>query len=357
MSSASAIGTICTRLQSKLEDIAGGASPLAKRTQTGMVDSLLSPINRESTQFQGVDQGFGKKRGKQYTYMKRAVESEVDESIGTTCTSTNKPSYTHVNHDIGECSSYKMTLEMDYVSQLCEDTADFSDVLFRQAMEALHRQINAKTISQVSTKFGINVATGTANVVTKDIIDQANKGAINPDTVTDFFSELVNNNQFGSTRPIIVASGTFWKYNRLLQIGCCNDLGQNLLDLGAQAGYYFFNDQQIDSELGTDEAVVFDPGALHFDYFLRYRNVPGAGDIMARRGGYAAWEMADGSARGIFQDPISGMMFDFRVERECNDNYYIEIFLQHGVLALPTDMYKAGDHLAGANGVLYYKFT
>jgi len=119
---------------------------------------------------------------------------------------------------------------------------------------------------------------------------------------------------------------------------------------------YYFKDQMMNSELDTNECIVYEPGALQLLMYHKYVQRVSDG-INANPGAYFQYDVSDGEARGLVQDPVTGLIYDMAIFKECRDKFTFSLSLNFDLFTQPTDMYLAADSLTGANGLLYYEFT
>jgi len=353
MSTIGGCNYICEAITQSLDRIANGASPLLKRTRTGTVQSLMSPMNAgERIQ---VDQLDGHRRAVKVVYQQRMIEDETEDTPSSTCVSTNPVCDHETDFDVALYTSIDRVVSMDDIARSCKGTGAYVDEAINGMFEAMNRRINRKSITAMLSQVGTNIATGLATPTVSDIYDNAT-GAVNTAVWNTWWDQLINSNQF-SQMPIVVAGSTFFKANNTLKFSCCNNDGIDMLAASQQSGYSYFNDQMIDSVIAANRAFVYEPGAAKFVTWYKYRNL--AGGILGNTGAYAAFEQADGTMQGLIADPApGGLTYNIRVfPNTCDGTYSIFLELNHDIFVLPPDMFQVGDPLSGYNGLLYYEFT
>lgn len=356
MSSAVLNGATCASINQELTAISNGAAGEGKRTKVGFINSLKSPINTMNTSMLMIDKGNGKRGSVLVQYAPRQVQGAVTQTLSNTCDSTQEPALLETEYDITLQSEYKFTIDEDYVALICEGQSSWINRHLNASFDALARDVNSQLIAAAAAGFGINPAQGDALVRATQILDATNDDAILNGNWLDFRDSDIDDFNIFHDNPIIVGQGVFSKFNLLNKMACCNDRGQDVMELTAQAGYSFFKDQMMNSELGTNECIVFEPGSLHLLTYNKYANRVASG-IANNPGAYFAYDVADGEARGVIRDPITGLTYDIKIVKQCDDKYTFILSLNYDLFIQPSDMYLGTDPLDGANGLLYYRFT
>ncbi len=141
--------------------------------------------------------------------------------------------------------------------------------------------------------------------------------------------------------PIFVGEGNMELAVMGAEYGCCNAAGQEIGRMLKQPGFKFYKDQQIGTSFSNaNEFIAFMPGAMQLMSYNRYV------------GEYA--RPIGAKVRGTFPDPIiQGLRYDFSIEANtCSEYYDLKIDAYFDLFAAPTNVFKAGDRLAGVNGVV-----
>lgn len=356
MSARTLPGEICNALQTTMDEVAGMAAGMSKRTKTGFLDSLLSPLNKDSNRIQ-IDQMNGKRRKVDVRYLPRVATDDVMTTAPADCTTTAERGYIEDQADITLYAGYDEIIAEDYIARICEGQTEHMQKIINSAFNAILEKIEIQLITAANASFGTNIATGSSAVKTLQILDATDDEKI---LLAKWFelidTDLEDYNKFNSA-PIIVGQGVMSRFNKQQGFGCCNDLGRDMGVLTSEAGYSFFKSQLMDATLGSNECIVYEPGALEFLQYLKYRDH--AQDIINANGGaYGSFETIDGKIRGVIADPITGLQLDFKlIPNDCFDEYYMRIETEFDLYSLPTDQYDAADALSGSNGLLNYKFT
>jgi hypothetical protein len=149
-----------------------------------------------------------------------------------------------------------------------------------------------------------------------------------------------------AARPIVVGAGNLSKYARYQGIGCCNDYGQDLSQVGE---FSFYRDQFLGGVTGNgNDFLAFAPGAVQFV------------DWNANRGDF---EVIDGaSAMGRFTDPITGIELDLDVVWDKCDKVWVFTYTkEYDFFSIPNDIFGDGegegeaDDRQGVNNLFKYR--
>ncbi len=211
---------------------------------------------------------------------------------------------------------------------------------------SIETQLLAKLIAAV----GANVApanpaaVGAFATLSAELINE--KGMLNANALHLFLENFIYNDATDCT-PVFLHGyrNPLQKLSTILNIGCCNDDGvdqRRAAQIINENEYARFRSFAVDTAMtaaGQDpltDSLFIHPGSAHFVEYLRY-------DTLA---------FNDGESFGrVFTDPISGERYDMKVNFTCDENYTLTLSKQADVLTMPTDLYAAGDRLAGVNGI------
>jgi hypothetical protein len=222
--------------------------------------------------------------------------------------------------------------------------------------QALMRKIDAQLLSDVT--WGVNVTTGNNAAVTVNINKDATKNDLNSGFTKILFD--ASENEFAGNL-IIVGNGLMNSYElqKMAAVAAMNGV-----DVTKFTGYTFYNDTLSKVAWGVNQIGVFEKGSIGFVDVSRYL-------------GFRAGERPNSF---FFQLPLpvqtnSGIQpFNFDVQLKYIDcptvllNHYGEeeqfdrgwalyISKRYGLWQYPSNVYNAGDVLAGVNGSLRYIIT
>lgn len=352
----SVLGDVCLAIQQDMEAVTGTAYPTKKMTKNGYLDAITSNVNTSNITVIPFDQGNGQYRQVRLEYWQRDTPTDILGYSQNFCNATfNDKGMKTETFNISQAVSYGIKIQEAQAAQLCDGMGTLYQKRLSQAFDALRTERNILALQTQLANFGINVSTGTNATVVKDFIDNTANGQIKGDVWADFMEEVQHVNEFGDI-PIIVGGSGFSKFNRILNMSCCNDAGIDPLSNAEENGFGFFFDRSIDSTIGANQCAVMEPGSVQEITYLKYRDMSG---ILETPGAYAAFESQNGGIfkRGIVVDPLTGDPYDCKVSLECDDTIQIYLEMNFDYHFLPSDLYKASDRLTGYNGTLRYTLT
>ena len=271
----------------------------------------------------------------------------------------------------------KWKVDISTVRQLCKEYSDLQTIAATRsnapvgasALQAAYQSGSFTVIREMAQEF-MYQAPGLIDAINKDLLAQfalalgdyqggassntyqvqasvANGGGPLFNGITQFKQDLQKIGWDGSWHIV----GGYGALQRIVEINglnfCCSALGVNFAEVYNPAQYRWFVDNFIASDFGDSEndAVVFSPGsAMLIPYNEYVGNLGGKIDNVNRM--------------TIPMPGIPGLNADLRIiENGCNEDYDFIMGLHFGLYTAPLDMYKAGDRLAGVNGILKATFT
>lgn len=230
-----------------------------------------------------------------------------------------------------------------------------------RATSALLQGVNNDLLTTLSTKIGKNRVTG--NNASKTInLDKDGTKNLLTEGMTEVDSDFMINLMSGKNQ--MVGSGLLNNYFLQQYAKSYNQAGINTaIEAGNRDWYY---DQQAATILGANQFLSIEKNAVQMVEYLQYT-------------GFKAGIKPGGSTFGILPLPIfmgqnvKPVMFDFQLKYyDCptvlTDGYYgtsitvqkgwnLILSKKSGLFTIPSDAYRAGDAMAGNNGVLRYTAT
>lgn len=142
--------------------------------------------------------------------------------------------------------------------------------------------------------------------------------------------------------PIVFGGGNIDLAMMAADYGCCNAAGQDFGVMKNQgAGFKFYEDyNDYTTLLGNANAFVsFFPKTIQMAVFNKYV------------GSFA--KPIGSMERGTIPDPaLPGVKYDIRIlPNECGEYYDLFVNIDYDFWFAPTNQFKAGDRLAGVNGI------
>jgi len=335
------LADLCLHTQEELERVAGeNGNPMNNRQPAGMIEALMSDANRDGIEVSDLlDKGDGKLNTVSLKYMKPDAISDSSDTITDLCDEAGVAhTYVYTEPELTrEVQSETKLLTEDQFRTLCDPSAEaFRTKLIMGAMNSVILRMDRAMITDYVAGAG-GFIDGDAGPNSYAFLN--NDSGINAVDPNGFISMMIDYENTGAVgRPIIVADGNFHRYAKLEDLGCCNQLGQNIA--GSMEGSYYY-DRQIDSTL-TD--------ASENNLFMVW--APGAAQMLNKN--YNRGDFRKVGSDFLFDtitDPRTGITFDFELYYDkCNPRgYRFNIKTRYGLFQLPLDMFKAGDQRFGIN--------
>lgn len=327
---------LCEKIQVSLNELLGSKTPYLKRTMVGYLQALKSPQNMAGVSIVPVDPGNGKNRSVRIKFIQRAVEGDIITTPPANCNIDNYPEPFQQDVAITKYIATKgVGFNEDEMRKLCEADSDYRASVMSAQIDALMKVLNKQLITLQSTNFGaFNPAVvGPKNVTLLNGVLRQAVYSGEADILQDFARLDVNE------RPIVIGSGILANYARQINIGCCNEIGQDL----SQAGKLdFFEDRFVEGIIGADEFIGLTPGYVQLLTWNKYV------------GSY--FKENDKFSKGTLIDPVTGIMLDMKwIYDECKEEYVVRLSLNYELYFIPTNAFAATDELSGVNFTLNYK--
>lgn len=332
--------TTCPDLQTTLEEnflvCPYGIDPIT------LLPFLYSPENRSGIDFR-VSPVPGKTRELLAVYGQLISDSEavtISDCEGN-CTATTARGDLSTTYTM-DCDGFLMEEIYEPADWRLSCTSGFAKVssTILKLVAALDNKISKSVVSEVAGLMGawaseVDGLTGDVLVVNTKL---AGTETPNPSAWSDIDLALL---QTGYCADAFMAGGAdLYKYNRLMEAGCCSTSGLNLADMFALYGKAVTWDAHIQAAVGQTITWSIMRGAIQLltlnmnggtELDLPYLNVgPGAGSEFA----------------GIIVSPYTGLPYDLTVRYDCRK---IHIIVEGRVKAvgLPLDMFPASHRMEG----------
>lgn len=332
-------------------------APSMKMSNVGFLESLLTDVNRA-----GLSPAAGKlsRDGHTMEWTVTATQRRTPDDVSeeAECLAGETPvaiSQTILSDEIATDAlsfSYADITKFcaEYTSggaQLGTMPGTFMNGMVRQIMtmmDALRMKIDRKLLTLALPTIRQATAGYPQGFVALDMIDGANGGA----ALQSAYSTIGRNTDDASMgKPLIfIGQGVVSDWFRQLGIGCCNNIGGDLSKIVSAGQYLYFNDQNGDLILDTDNFFVYEPSAYQFLYQTLNE---GANFGQIENSFY--FTMPDPKIPGLFYDAIY-------TEKACGDNLQPSVSLQlisrFGLFATMDDAYSSTDPLFNFQGSLGY---
>lgn len=356
-----------------LGDVANGNDPGKKITPPGFLRSL----NENNFAGTVINEGYeenGHIRNARISYMPRFPESLV----GTTesCDPDIVPWDNEITTDITKYVELGIYIDDRTIARYVEAASRTVNVgapaapgvmqqhldAVKNAANALFTKMNRILLAKQELAWGTNVANATTTK-TVNFNDDTNVNLF-----TEGLGEILDDYQLneGQGTPIIVGGGLFNKY--VMQQKAKGIAQNGINTAGFEADYKYYYDIISQTEWGTNEIGVFQPGAIiPILSYNKYKG-PFAGDKQTSFNFTINLPVSD-----ISGNPLSFITFDAKLMRiNCpttiaaapyagtqaiKEGWKLMISKMFDMINIPTDAYVGTDRLTGNNGTLRYVIT
>ena len=291
----------------------------------------------------------GKLKSVEVRYKQRKLASEVQRGVEG-CDASGEPCQLTKDYTFDGSNNYVMDLNLG-VSAL-ETNPDTNAAMIaselRLMMDAIKEAMSADLAASVAANLG-GWGTDVASISGTDLT--GNIFSVN--------TTLANGTQARIANPVLFEQLT--DALRMSRFGSTGIFGGNEL-----AGYVRRAIAGSDSQVGYNLRSMLDAyglGAVYDVDLVDALTTAGVGATNVAIGlgsiapvghsiylnDQAALNQGDSIATTVY-DPVTGMMFEYRMTRPCDD-WKIVVRARYNFFFLPTDLYKVGDRLRGVTGV------
>lgn len=360
----------CPALLRHVQEIAEGAYAGAKIHTSGFLRMLFCCANSSVSPINDGNKSNSHKQTLTVKYRQRPVDSHVQDEDD--CDINRIPAYaewTLPNLSHKQTSFY---LSDEEIKLYCDDASrmrnfGITDVmnehylLWLEHVNILMKVINEELVTEMSTKFGDNVTTGTGASVININSNGANLQL--DDGIIALLQQLRDNEICDD--PCLVGGGLFSAYDMARIAQCCSQAGIDASRLGIPD---FWHDRSTQSIWGTDTVGVFQKGSVKMLTYNKYM-----GSFAGEKGGSIFFTVPFPVNEFKGCDPLACLR-DLRidvqmryidcptvvtvngVETTVNRGWQVILSKEFGLWVQPNQ-YAAGDPLFGTNGTLLYFVT
>ena len=205
-----------------------------------------------------------------------------------------------------------------------------------QYTNAAVERMNQKEWAKVALNFGNyygGVDSGASPIALSLL--QGSPEAVNASGYYDMENAMAD---IGASRYMSVGTGKFRKALQLLEIGCCNDGGIDLSQIGANM---FYQDRYTSTALSTDRFIAFQPGSII---------IPNFGFNVGE------YQLENSLHRKItMQHPRTGLIFDIDIKIDANCNKVLTwVRKTYTTIYTRTGLFGSNDPMEDVNGVLQF---
>lgn len=338
---------LCPTLQKSLEDVALNNVGSLTRGQTGFLDMLVSPPNKQGFEPVTVRNPNGGMGVIQFAYIQ-------PQSVGNIV--TVKPDICLGGAEVAPLAytidpltqmveRWTPALELSdaEVNKLCfASSPEYKAMMIYGQMDALLQAVNRDLLTAQALAFG-DFYNSTNAPVNAPLVLNADKSALLQGWTAPVKQQLRKIRYNG--RPLVVGQGDYGieYFTDLVKVGCCNTSG---IDVSQAVGQYlFFGDIDADAIWGANHFGVFRPGACQF---VSYNKYEGVGKKF----------VPDVLEHDVIYDPVTGIGLDFKVRYEdCSEKYLMTLGVRFMLFTLPNNMYPAGSPMDGVRNTLRFVAT
>lgn len=334
----------CPNVQDRLENV----FPTVRMEEK----PLLSYIFSEANNFRVLEQKIIMRPGGKVTvdlvYNRRVLESEVDAG-NFSCSATNKRGETSASFDLDTTPAHilrkKITLSDLY--ERCESNEEYYARLILDMIDGVERKMETALAADMVSFAGAfstkdldqdNTAiTGNTKIISTRLSDKS----------LDYFghSSIMRTARLNgyAGAPVIAGEYEIKDYYDATKKGCCWYGGIDLSQVSAETPIILPSYRITDALSSTSKFITFAPGAILPAWFNRYI-------------GKLAENNDNGDTAGVIISPFTGIPFDYRAKRDCDD-WSIEVGLAWDTFAAPDDMFENSDPQDGNRLVHKHQIT
>lgn len=327
----------CPNLQLQLADLFCTGRPEA----TPIINFLFSAENNGRILEINALPGNGKKRTVQAVYQRRVLESEVDDYINYSCTASNKRGETSTTYELDINRGVEIAKRISILDlvERCESNESYKARFIMDLIDGARRKMETQAATKLATIAGTGVySTIDLNPDGSAIASnrKAVKTLVSSSNPTQNYSALeaimqtARLNNYCSA-PIVIGEYEIANYFRRNTLaGCCSDLGMNIAEFINGSAPIVLTSYRMPSALGANtDFITLSAGAVLPMWFNLYE-----GDVNALND--------DSNFAGTIIDPQTGIPFNLRVQRICDD-WDFNLTLAWDLFSAPTDMFENSD--------------
>lgn len=345
----------CPNLQTTLNQITDkGANPSEPSPE---LQFLTSPQNTNRVLETSVVPGAGKVRTVEVVYTPRVGAGEVDTTVTTACTSNNNAGEASTTYTIDEAvgAQYAEEINIGELTRRCQSNPEYFAARVAAILAGVKQKMQIRIAEQMVALFGVfasdNGETGlsagnTLKTVKTKYTASIDGGKWNPEALQEIMFSAHNSGFTGI--PYVFGYGEIWRYwNYLIGLGNSSDGGMDFASYVSQNQAAFLPSIRTHKALNASSGnkfLVVDTGSL---FLLQYNRFD---DPLNK--------VNDGMLKqDIIVDPMTGIPFNYKVSRTCDETLTVVVSSAFKVVGLPDDIYSGGDRLEGTNGVLKFDIS
>lgn len=322
----------CPKIQDLLTDVVCNFATDKARTQNGLIQALVSDLNRCSEVLDPDKNRTGQKRDLEVLYVQRPTVYSYSEI--TDCASDTEPEPLTQTVTVSKfIRSQKMQFTEDKIRGLCMGQDQYVAMWIQNQINNLITGLDKAALAELEANIGqyYNSASTSANYC---LIN-------NTGNTPNYYGEASFMQAYteigGSGMPLLIGAGKTDLYRRMTQIGCCNEGG---IDLSRAGAFAFFYDVNLAGVTGSaDNFYILAPSAVQFLHWNRNRGI--------------YQKETPSFVHTVIVDPVTGISFDLNMKYDdCDRNWVVWLETYWDMFFVPTDAFAVGDPMEGVNGTL-----
>jgi len=305
---------LCSKIQANINGVAGMNAPALARQKVGVIDALMSPVNRMGFTEEIVPTN-GKFRAVQINYIGQACDSDVDVTTTIDCTPDVTPEPLESLITTFQRAAYKMSFDETEMRKLCEADSVWVGQNIMRAMNAINVKVDKVLLASLVTLL-----------TPQDLALFNTTGTPNPMAYATLINEFDKIGTSGS--PLLVGGSNFNVFAKAQQIACCNTVaGVDLSQITSNG--YFYSDPSIDGIVDAKAFFGWAPGVFQMVTWNKY-----VGDYAKRN---------DSFEHGTIVDPFTGLRYDLKTSYDdCAEKWFVELSLNWQSWTAPDAYCAAG---------------
>lgn len=330
----------CPNIQSPLGQL---FIEVGQRESLPFLEYLNSPENVKLIR-QQVSTGGGKLKTVEARWVQRLPETEVEEGADImNCTASNVYGDSTTTYTLETTDTYQASqlISGADIARHCQENSVYFLESVMRLMDVIDRKVATAAATQAVAAIG-NWGTDVTGFFPMDgdcieVSTIASTGIINEFALADITQATQMANYPSS--PIAFGGAAMQRYANAVKAGCCSQNGIDLLAISQQNGFGFAYDSRVATAQGDQtHALVTTAGAIQWlSYNLAEWNTnftPSVGMSYSRTIAFTP----------------AGVPVDLTLKDDCG-NLSVIVTATGKIVTLPTDIYEAGDKLAGVNYV------
>lgn len=339
---------LCKTIQFMLATYVAG-NPADKITQKGLLDALVSPMNKPITpELQNLSVNRDGNTVFRARYWQGFAEGSASAILEDVCVPGTPSVPKSQDYTLTQVASKKVSVAIEDFRDYCEGRSEVLNKYILDAMDKVREKksllLGASIASLVlpyatSLRAGAPVDSNAAPASAK-FFENAATGQISPLGVLTVTNEFEEGDYDGA--PLLIGRGLLRNYAKLAAIACCNELGQDVSQLGDGTGsdFMYFIDRNLPTTLGNANAFL----ALRPGWFQQWTQPRFINQYEITKDAY--------DFNSTIEDPRNGERFDIQSRMQNCDFGQIDVVISQNfdLFSVPADMYDPADPLSTYKG-------